>query len=582
MGDAALGQCDMVLSVSQNTINYQFSQLWKRGKIRQTWKVLVWAPSGGPSVVRTQEDADFDATLQTWQTVQANIAALFARGDYEAFGKALAAAIAAGQLWSYGWTGSVAAPAITILSGDTRHMLFAVSFQSGTLLSCPDPTQNISTWGLAGAVYSFRVPIGRLQINSTQEILTPEGQNQANQVIRDSGLTESDFSIEALFLDFENADISNFDTPTSRFPAGATTAIQNTVVDYFKLVVAGESNPFVLGYALKVKQITSREALFHPNSVRFSTSYSTQAGCSAVNFLMMSGGNDYPEGQNVGVLPRSLLEDAGLGSTGDGVFAIDWALFNTLLIDPFTIAIAAAVSTGFPAASYTRTAQSWSLNRGLSLTFDVKNPPSDPFKRTQRSSDRTLSSSLALTNVPAGLQLGCTVEYTVKIAVKPWKILHGGSYTAYSAQLSTSGTYADGPAGAAAQVGSVSLTIQPGTQGNVGFTVGNPVAPHLGYDSKPVVDEEFGYGEWGYLQELYNEEDQDDFAQQSADAASGLGGTIGGVVTAIEGVIRSLSTGKVILPLGQLYTFANIRLRSTEQTDDNAVLMNVAYAPVTS
>lgn len=579
MADAVLGQCDMVLSVSQNTVNYQFSQLWKRGKIRQTWKVLV-RTTDGSSVVKTQEDADFDSVLQTWQTVQANIAALFANGDYQAFGKALAAAQAAGQLWDYGWTGNVAAPAITILATDTQNLLFAVSFQSGTLLYCPDPTKNISTWDLAGTVYSFTVPIGRLQINSTQEILTPEGQNQADEVIRNSGLTESDFSIEALFLDFENANIADFNANTSHFPKDATTAIQNTVVDYFKLVVAGESNPFVLGYALNVKQITSHEALFQPTSARFSTSYSTQAGCSAVNFLMMGGGRDFPAGQNVGVLPQSLLEGAGLGSTGDGVFGIDWTVFNGLLIDPFVSAIANAVSTGFPVTKYARTAQSWSLSATTSSTTNVDEPPSDLLKDTHLNSDRGLSSSLSLTNIQGGLQLACTVEYTVSITVQPWEILHAGYHTEYSASLSTSGTYQPGPKGNA-QVGSVKMTIQPGALGAITFTVGTSTAPVLGYDSAPYTGQAITGGPWGIVQSFYNQEGADDLSQAALQAASDLGGTMDSVATAINNVIQSMNTAKVILPLGQLYTFSNIRLYTT-QTDDNAVLMNVAYAPVTS
>jgi hypothetical protein len=583
MSDSALGQCDMVLSVSQDTINYQFAQLWKRGTVRNTWKVLVQEPPKGPPVVRTQEDAGFDAALQTWQTVQANIAALFADGDYVEFGKALAAATAAGELWDYGWTANVAAPVITIRSGDTQNLLFTVSFQSGTLLYSRDTTKYISTWELAGTVYSFRVPIGRLQITSTEKILTAEGKDQADKVIRESGLTESDFRIEALFLDFQNADIINFDATTSRFPADATTAIQITVANYFKLVVAGASNPFVLGYALNVKPVTGQEALFQPTSARFSTSYSTQAGCSAVNFLMMGGGRAFPAGQNVGVLPQSLLEGAGLGSTGDGVFGIDWALFNGLLIDPFVRAIATPVSTGFPVTNYTRTAQSWSLSATSSSTTNVSDPRSDFGKDTHLISDRGVSSTLALTNSRVGLQLECTVQYTVRITVQPWSILHWGYHTEFSASLSTSGGYRGGPQGNA-RIGSVTLMIQPGAQGTVNFSVPASNSPVLGYDSAPETGRIItgGGGAWVIVQSNYNHAGSDAMSQEALRASSNLGGTVGSAITAINGVIRSLNTGKVILPLGQLYTFANLRLRSVAQTDDNAVLMNVAYAPVIS
>jgi|GEM_PF-5809939 hypothetical protein len=74
MADTALGQCDMVLAVSEDTINFQFSQLWKRNIIENVWKVLVRTPAAGTPIVKSQADADFDATLAvTVKDVEINL-----------------------------------------------------------------------------------------------------------------------------------------------------------------------------------------------------------------------------------------------------------------------------------------------------------------------------------------------------------------------------------------------------------------------------------------------------------------------------------------------------------------------------
>jgi hypothetical protein len=579
MPDAALGQCDMVLAVAQDTIDYQFSQLWKRGVIENMWKVLVRNQPPAAPVVKAQSSDDFDSLLQVWQTTQQNLAAQFAAGNFEAYGVNLGAALSSGALWDYGWTGMIEAPAITVLETDTENLRFTITFASGTLFSCSDTTKPMSTWGLAGVVYAFTVPVGRLEITSTQEILTPEGQDQAAKVIRDSGLTEADFSIGALFMDFENADIANFDATASHFPADATTAIQVTVEDYFKLVVAAEANPFVLGYPLALKQVTGT-ALFEPTSTRFSTSYSSQAGCSAFNFLMMRGGNDFPAGEQVGVLPVSLLENASLGD-GDGVFGIDWTLFDTLLIEPFVTAIAPKVTSAInPATAYARTAQTWSLSADVETTTDVDDPPSDLLKDTHQISTRSVTSSLALTNVTQGLQLACVVSFDVQLRVMCWEVLHDGYHTEYFAELSTSGTAALGPTGTAARPGTVQLTIQPGAEGAIDFTVGTALAPSLGYVTQPDTGSRVTVGDWGIVQADWDAAGAQDLAQGAIDASAALGSTMTDVMTGINAAIASVATGKVILPLGQLYTFKQVRLRDPGQTDDDSVLLNVSYAPV--
>ena len=81
MPTSILGQCDMVLALSQDTINYQFAQLWQRHVIRNDWKVLVRSQAGSDTV-KTQEDSDFDTVLSRWLQTQSHLAELYAAGKY--------------------------------------------------------------------------------------------------------------------------------------------------------------------------------------------------------------------------------------------------------------------------------------------------------------------------------------------------------------------------------------------------------------------------------------------------------------------------------------------------------------------
>jgi hypothetical protein len=564
----------MVLALSQDTINYQFAQLWQRQVIRKDWKVLVRGQAGSDTV-KTQEDADFDSVLSVWLQTQSHLAELYAAGKYAEFGEALAEATKKGLLWNYGWTSNIDPPTISILQTTHTSLLFIIQFSSGFLYSNSDPTKGVSSYDLTKSVYAFDVAVGRIEIGKN-DILTAEAQNQANQAIRDTGLTDSDFTIEALFLDFENANIANFDGTASRFPQGATTALQVAVQDYFKLIVAKQKNPYILGYALRVRKITSQKALFQPTAARFSTSYSDHGPARALNFLLMGGNRDFPPGQNVGILPASLLEHADSGV--DGIFAIDYGIFEAALLEPFVKALQAAVTKGFRSSGYQRAGQHWSLSAQSSTLKSVDEPPSDLAKSTDMDSNMTVNSVLDLKNSSNAVVLGGAIDYALTIEIRPWTVLKWGRFTAYRARLSTSGQYREGPSGKKGQPGYVEISIAPGTEGKVNFTITRTDAPSLGYGSKPD-EHEGGGGIWGVIQAGWNAFSKQDAEVAAIDATQRIASIIGDVKSQLQDTINNLSVGKVILPLGQLYTFKHVLMARTDSTDDNAVLFNINYAP---
>ena len=172
--------------------------------------------------------------------------------------------------------------------------------------------------------YAFDVPIGRVTIDQVGKHLSPQIQNQIQKTINSSALADSNFSIESLFLYFENAQISNFDKSASQFPKEASTPLQILIEDYFNLVVCEQNNPYILGYALSFKGGDSDLSVFQPSALRFSTSWSDREGYSAFNYLTMLHGNNFPSGADVGIIPYNLLDNTISNiDTVDGAVCID-------------------------------------------------------------------------------------------------------------------------------------------------------------------------------------------------------------------------------------------------------------------
>ena len=578
-----LAKCDMVLAVSEDTINYQFKQLWQQSVIKKDWKLLVREvdSKGQGGAVKTQEDSDFDDVMKAWNNAQKELSDLFAQKKYEEYGKKLGDYQSKGVLYNYGWSGNINAPAITILQKDTQNLLFKLNFASGALYSSSDPTKPIITYDLKDTIYAFNVPIGRIEINDKNKILTPAAKDQVTKVIRDSGLTDADFTIESLFMDFENANISNFDESTSKFPSGSTKSLQITVEDYFKLVVAKEKNPFILGYGVSVKKIDSPKALFQPTSVHYSTSYSSKKGCNAFNFVMMQLGSDFPSGQNVGILPKSLLETASDISKIDGVLAINYTYFQSAFLDPFIEATQAAITKGFGTKKYTPNSQKWSLSTKSSVTKNTDEPPSDGLQDTHIDSDMTLDSSMTLSNKNSELLLRTTIDYSLDIKVRPWELLHAGRHTEGEYWLSTSGKHQKGPGGHVGQQGIVNVSIQTGTNGKMNVSIDKTQVPYIGYD-KANYSGYKGVGIWGVIASDWQNFSEEDAEIASLKAAQKISTVIDDTKSALSDKIKSVNNGKVILPLGEIYSFNSIRLSTDTNQQDNPVLFDVKYAPVTS
>lgn len=597
MSDSILANVDMVLAISEDTINYQFLQLFDRGVIENEWKLLVRNATEKSSLVLvTQDNSDFDTKLSTWISTQSNIANLLIEKKYEQFGQMLGEST--DELWDYGWSGTIAAPTITILSKDTQSLMFNVKFNSGSkLYSGLQHTKAVSIFDLSEAIYAFKVPIGRFEITSTKELLTPESQKQAATIISDTGLGESDFSMESLFLDFENADIANFDSEKSSFPKLSSSAIktlQITILDYFKQVVAKQKHPYVLGYGMSLKTIDKKKdnqkALFLPTSLRFSTSYSKTKGESALNFLMMVGNTDFPSGQTVGVLPKSLLESKSYdnkNSSLDGVFAIDYQLFQKTIISPLTDKI--GVGADIPSkAKYVSTkvqssgkAQQWSTSAQISYMLESIQHWVGAHAFVNYSMDFSFD---LMNDASNGLLWKGNLTSSINVKITESSLPHKNDPALYETWLSTSGDYKKGPSGNLGQIGTIKMSIKPGTTGHLIFSNPQITRPEFGLTKKPITMDMLSLGIFGGLSPI--ESDSSSGAATATELAQNTFKSAKNAVTnaksSIDDALDKMFKIKIILPLGQLYTFSNIQLYSNRNTDNNPVTLNVSYVPVST
>jgi hypothetical protein len=278
---------DMVVGVTQETINYQFKQLWKKGVIHKT--------------------LDFSAQAQstTGHIKHSVSATLHANLD---------------------------APTVEILEGsdNRRRLLFHLKMSSGVLASPEsfDQPLNFSNWE-----YVFTVNL------DMQEIAQEAVMNHTaipDEVKRSlNNFTDDMFTIRHLFMDFQDADLATYDKARSQCPMpddwGGGDLAKRT--DDFTLVLlqaalqghfqslAGTEHPYILGYAVESKQAGGVNLLptLDPTSSTFSTNYnSANPALSSLNFLVMTNHHSLPTDPAAGLFTQSAVTSAD----ADGRFLV--------------------------------------------------------------------------------------------------------------------------------------------------------------------------------------------------------------------------------------------------------------------
>ncbi len=565
-GNETLAGYDMVLALSQNTINYQFSQLYKRNIIHKKWGVLGGKNTDGKDVHITEQDAEFKQKIKDWIALQKEIEKARKDNNWSEIGKLMERRGSENLNFTFGWDTTLVAPEISFIKDNTKEVFLEIGFKKGKLHYREEETKAVTIFDLKDSVYVFRVPIGQLKINKEQMVL--DAGESATKIIRESGLSDEDFTIQSLFLNFENANISNFDKSKSKLPKGSSEAFQNAIANYFNMTISDSDNPYVLGYGIKRKKIkASEKAMFQPTSLGFSTSYSNKnkkpGDYSALNFLMMLNDTKPPKTTTAGILPKSLIElGKDVSSATDGVFSIQGDHFNTYLksLDDY-------VQSTFTNLDGVKLKHGFQ-NNAMKLT------------RHQKKKDDTIDTVFTITKEPvknnsnnSGISVRYKIEIDVDVIVNAWFVKVGEK------TLSTSGKYTKDEIKKKGSPGYLDFTIKAGKTGR--FDLDHKLTePNIAFDENPNL---FGHGFWNDLLSILTifiswiilavkaivNQIATDLGKQGAGGSSAL-------IKKLNAIDVLNQTNKVILPLGKVYAFKNLRIENKE----DIVAYDIAYAPV--
>jgi hypothetical protein len=305
---STLKGCDMVLAISQDTINFQFSSLITEGIISKIWNVILYENSA----IVNLSALDFKAAIE--------------KEDFDC-----------------AFNATISDPEMLILKNESKTVNLFIPFESGTMYywkgygrKATMEKVNMENWK-----YAFKVQIGSIEKSVANDpslswMITEHSKDALENVIAQSGLDQKYFRIESLFLDFENANYADYDAKNSYIPIDNTqlSAFQNLLSNYFK-TLKGTDNPYILGYAVKVKDVPyQEEAMFQPTALKYSTTYNEDPDLAAFNFLMVTNKEGvFSDAEDVGVFSASLITDASV----DGELVINAKLFCNKIFEKLNL-----------------------------------------------------------------------------------------------------------------------------------------------------------------------------------------------------------------------------------------------------
>ncbi|MBC8757486.1 hypothetical protein H2O64_22640 [Kordia sp. YSTF-M3] len=569
-GKETLAGYDMVLALSENTINYQFQELHKRNIIHKKWGILSGKTKVGDKNKDfhiTDSNADFKKKLKRWIDLQKQITEARKNNKWSEIGRLVALVESENINFDFGWDANLVAPTISIIQKDPKNLILQISFKSGKLYHRAEETSAVESFNLKGLVYAFTVPIGQLKVTKDQMIM--DAGDQVENVIRDSGLTAQDFTIESLFLNFQDANISTFDKNKSTFPQEASLAFQVAIENYFNIILHDDEHPYVLGYSIQRKKIKATEkAMFQPTSLGYSTSHSNHnkkpGQFSSLNFLMMLNDTKPPTNTTAGILPASLIElGKDLTSTTDGVFGLQKNHFNI-----YVKSLDAYVQTTFENL------------KGVKLSHGFENNVMVLTKNDKHIDDK-IDTTYTVTReyVQNDGNQGIAVRYRIDIKVEVHVIMKlFGEHEVKYLSLSTSGEYTKDNVKDKGASGYLDFTITTKKTGRFDLDH-NFTKPKVAYDSDPNF---FSGDVFAIILKVISLVITWVFAIVDAvvnQIAVDLGGA--GSVSSTK-LIEQLNdidvlnqTNKIILPLGKVYTFKNLRIEDKK----DIVAYDITYAP---
>ena len=294
MANAEMNGYDMVVALTQNLINSQLAA------ISQNPNAPPPPPGAPPS----------DLPIKSSFTAQLNPSA--APGTPEA--------------WPCVEVTEMNAPTITIQANN--QVIFTLHILEGTVryIDSDNSQQSIST-GVMDV--SFTVNMALATVDDVNSLAAPD---QTKTQL--SGFQSSDFTIQALALDFENSNLIgtvSVSSQDSSLNSSQITTLTTCFSNYLS-ALQGSSNPYILGYPIQSNQPANTNPTlpeFAPTSCEFSTTpypnppSDSYEGLSTLNYCLMTQHHAFPTAANRGIFNTPWVS----GLSQAGTLTIDRNIF---------------------------------------------------------------------------------------------------------------------------------------------------------------------------------------------------------------------------------------------------------------
>lgn len=545
MPSPTLGNFDMVMAISQDTINSNFLN----SNINQNINFIVSqkvSPKGIPSY--SIQSPINQEKLNSWKNKNDNS-------------------------FYYALEGMVNEPIISIEENTPKSMYLTIEFQSGKFYFQKIRSKSVTATCMSNIKYTVNVDLSLITIDNTDDISSPSAKRAINEIINNSGLPASDFETIGLFLDFTKLSNESYAPSKSTVPESAVEVLNLAMQQYFsKLFRPGNSN-LPLGYSTVQKNNTTN-AIFQPTAAGFSTSYSSKgAEYSALNFLFMTNGNPIPSANNKGILPKSLIEITGTGSDESGTFGIDYQQVVNSIISPLRESVNSQLSSAFDQfkvaikdAKIIDNKTETTLSSNFSSSDILKDGTSGKIKLIKFLIGRNLSINSTLVQGSVGDNgvqgLILTFEYTYEISITT----HAPIFGSQIATLSTQGKFQKGPNNNFGQPGKLVIYILPGSHGFLNISIQEKQGQNM----------QLGYQEISSKSSKIFKKIEEEinpthlFGGAFTASANQISNGVAKAIKDLNSVINNFNNQKVVLPFSSDYKYKNFFLN----TDNGDVLLS--------
>lgn len=483
---------------------------------------------------------------------------------------------------------------LSVLEKEHSQVLFTISFGAGSTLTINDKVTSMQGWK-----YAFVVNINKIAykgediIDAKQTLITKTANNKVIEIIRDSSIPSAKFTVECLFLDFQNANIANYSRANSSLTGLSKKDIPMftcTLTEHFN-DLQNDKNPYILGYNLTIlPQLSPIEnAVFQPTYCTFSTSYDETKEFQALNFLMMTENRAQPAAQSAGILDKSLITS----KEDDGIFAITFPLFKSKLLQSIAEVFQKVLSTNISNSveikklNLNNSEHTWWYDTDVTIQGTTRNGELN-FSETDYKFETNLPWNISLQamraekglfvstndkkfneNVDISVTMnlvatGDALKIIVELVIDSTQDYHSLMVVSAGGAVGISGGDSKGYLNNKKEPSSGSIVIKAGTEGQLS---------------------------------VYADSFTDGNFEKNLVGISGLDESLKSNIDLIHTSLQTLSSNineklnaelskhfeaKVILPLGNVYAFKNIRLYeevNKRDAQDNAVVCNITYEP---